>query len=523
MSFCAQLIWATYSTCHWISAVSRLAFRVDGSHILARLMPEGGLWLLLWFALSALACGVLQSRYGGLSRFRDEKASPLNLGIARAAVFAGLVCMVGFDELLAFGSLDGSLILPPFGWKWLAPYIPRSTHVLEVVYTILVLSGALAAIGLWTRVSTIVASLSGFYVLTIPQLFGQVVHYNHLVLFAFILTASPCADSFSVDAWLRRRRLGAAAVPEPSLYYAAPLKIMMLLMGIAYYFAGVWKVCRVGSRWFTADYMRLILLIKMQEFHATSIQRWALEHSFVLVAGAIFTVVFEVGFVFAILDRRTRVLALIAGIAFHNMTYMLMEIQFLDMQACYVVLVDWASLIVAFRTGLRTYLKPPHTDANASAKNQRLRVAFRILAYVSITGMFIGGAIHIVNGWPLGCYPTFDWQPDSLVKELGVELHAKDGRVEILSLDFDRSMAKPYSSERWKSLVGEVTREDIPYSEQRPRALLRLWAQANHRSDIKSAVLYTDVYDFSRSTIDPVQHRLIGTIAMDPDSQRASH
>lgn len=505
--------------------LASITLPIDRDHILARLMPEGGAQLLLWLALSSLVIWLLQSRYRVLTRFYDERASALNLGVARAAVFGGLVLMVGFNELLAFGKLDSSLILPPFGWKWIAPYIPRSAPLLEWIYALLVISGALAVIGLWTRITTIVASLSGFYVLTIPQLFGQVVHYNHLVLFAFILAFSPCGDAFSVDACLRRKRLRwVPGRPQSSTCYAAPLKIMMLLMGIAYYFAGIWKLCRVGLRWFTPDYMRLILLIKMQEFHTTSIQRWTLEHPLILTLGAIFTVVFEVGFVFAILDRRARVLALIAGLAFHNLTYVLMEIQFLDMQACYVVLVDWTALITALRGGLRidSATTRPHTTPKQLVP--QTVASFRILAYVMIFGMFIGGAMHIVNGWPLGCYPTFDWQPDSLVRELGFELHTTDGTVvERHSLDFDHSMAKPYSSERWKSLVAEVTREDISYAEERPKALLRLWAAANHRSDIQSASLYLEIYDFSKSTIIPVQHRFIDTISMESERQSASH
>jgi len=252
----------------------------------------------------------------------------------------------------------------------------------------------------------------------------------------------------------------------------------------------------------------------MQEFEPTSVQRWALNHSLILTLGAIFTVVFEVGFVFAILDRRARILALIAGIAFHNFTYMLMKIQFLDMQACFVVLVDWAALIAALRPKVQHVSASRTSNAVSARSHPRLSTPFRVLAYVTTIGMFIGGATHIVNGWPLGCYPTFDWQPDSLVKELGLELRSMDGSTYTDSLDFDRSMAKPYSSERWKSLVAEVTREDIPYCERRAKALLRLWADANHRSNLESATLYLDVYDFDKSTTIPVQHRLIGAIPM---------
>jgi hypothetical protein len=84
-------------------------------------------------------------------------------------------------------------------------------------------------------------------------------------------------------------------------------------------------------------------------------------------------------------------------------------------------------------------------------------------------------------------------------------------------------MAKPYSSERWKSLVGEVTREDIPYCERRAKAVLRLWADANHRFNLESATLYLDVYDFDKSTKTPLQRRLIGTIPMTSAGLDAEH
>lgn len=492
-------------------------------HILTRLLPEGGLWLLLLLAASASALWFAERKSGVLSRFIAEEASPLNLGIARAAIFTGLVLQVQLDELLAFGRLDNSLILPPLGWKWIAPHLPRSNSLLEALYYLLVVSGTLAVIGLWTRASTAVASLLGFYLLSIPQLFGQVVHYNHLVLFSFLLAVSPCGDAFSLDAWLHKRRFGRAAPAlEPSTYYAAPLKIIMVVMGIAYYFAGAWKVCRVGIRWFTPDYMRLILLVKMQEFNPTSFQLWTLKHPAMLILGAIFTIAFEIGFVFAILNRRTRILAFLSGIAFHNLTYALMQIQFLDMQVCYVTLVDWGWLVAAFRA--RTLLNAgaiPYGQELSNYAAPRLRLSFRVAAFIITVGMLIGGVTHIVNGWPIGCYPTFDWQPDSRVKELGFEVQSASGKVDAYTLDFDRRMAQPYSPERWKSLVAEVTREDIPSCDTRSRELLRLWAAAYRRSDIQSATLYLDIYDFEKSTTVPIEHRLMGTIPMTgPNSDR---
>ena len=51
--------------------------------------------------------------------------------------------------------------------------------------------------------------------------------------------------------------------------------------------------------------------------------------------------VFELSFVFLVPFRRTRPFAAVAGLAFHNLTYLLMNIAFVSLQILYLVFVDW--------------------------------------------------------------------------------------------------------------------------------------------------------------------------------------
>jgi hypothetical protein len=238
--------------------------------------------------------------------------------------------------------------------------VPRNPNLISVLYVLFVAFGALAIVGLYGRLACCVTSAVGFYLLTLPQLFGKINHDHNLVLFGFILAASPCCDTFSVDAIrdaLRAARHGQfLTAPTESTVYADPLKAMMVLLGLIYFFPGAWKVGRAGVHWFSADNMRWMMARKLLEApHITSIQMWAMHHPSLLVMGSAFTPLFELGFLFAILSPRTRPYAAACGIAFHNMTALLMNISFVSLQLCYAIFVDWTRVFswiaLRFRIG----------------------------------------------------------------------------------------------------------------------------------------------------------------------------
>src|SRR5262249_50715778 len=82
---------------------------------------------------------------------------------------------------------------------------------------------------------TVTAAVTSLYALGIPQLYGKVDHYHHLVWLALLLAASPCADALSLDA---RGRL----TPPRSVRYGFPLRVAWLLIGACYLFPGLAKL-----------------------------------------------------------------------------------------------------------------------------------------------------------------------------------------------------------------------------------------------------------------------------------------
>jgi hypothetical protein len=312
-------------------------------------------------AILAFLCLVAaEKRWKLLSKFRSEPSSAVNLAIARCVIMAALLSKVSLNYELAYSRINGSLIIPPLGWSHIASRIPRSPELVTLIYAVFVFFGILAVIGLYGQLACLVTSAAGFYLLTLPQLFGKINHDHHLILFGFILAASPCADTLSIDAIRDAVRSARRGLPleklKVSVAYANPLKIMMVLLGLIYFFPGSWKVARVGAAWFSADNMRWTMAAKLLEAPGTitSFQAWAMHHSLFLLIGAISTPMFELGFIFAVFSRYTRPLAALGGIAFHNLVGLLMNIRFVSLQLCYVVLIDWAALFswIAARLGI---------------------------------------------------------------------------------------------------------------------------------------------------------------------------
>src|SRR5687767_2563360 len=127
--------------------------------------------------------------------------SALNLAVFRIAVFAVLLGSVEVYEAPKYAELAASLRRAPVGLGWLASALPISKSLVTCVTALLVVSSVLAMIGLWTRMAATVAAFSALYVLGVPQLTGTVIHNHHLVWFAALLAASPCADALSIDRW----------------------------------------------------------------------------------------------------------------------------------------------------------------------------------------------------------------------------------------------------------------------------------------------------------------------------------
>jgi hypothetical protein len=291
-----------------------------------------------------------------LRAFFGMESDALNLAIFRVVVFWQIYNNCYAELIARIASLPQSLQFPaqtglPAVWilaRW--KYWPPHTvdpHVIFWGVIAMKWAAAAAAIGLWSRWSAGVVSFLFLFVWARLQWYGKVDHVHHLVWFALILMVSPAADALSVDsifAALRRARQGVTAPPARGRRYGLPLVFSALLVGLAYFFPGFWKIWRSGLDWAFSDNPKLMMRTEWTFYGDWSPVMRFDRYPTLYHVGAFCTLLFELSFVFLLMFRRTRRWAPWLGLSFHTMTAFTLNIQFESLRNCYVLFFDWAAM-----------------------------------------------------------------------------------------------------------------------------------------------------------------------------------
>ncbi len=414
-----------------------------------------------------------------LRRFFTEPSGPLNLAITRIVFFAtALVLAPPVTEVRGYADLGDALRFPPGNLGGLLTRLPVTDTWIVGSYGVFLLSGLLALVGLWTRPAAALFVLSGFYYLGVPQLFGKVNHYHHIIWFGLIFAVARSADSLSVSA-IRRR-----VEPEPSLAYSLPLRFLWLFMGLIYLFAGLSKIRFLGLEWVSPETGRYWMhLIWWQSGHDPPLlepDRFAP----LLSLGLAFTVVFECTFIVLVLFRRTRLLAVLGGLAFHNMTWFTLGIPFLTLQVLYVSLIDWEALVSRMAKG-RSVAHANRGSPGTGHHGVRAVSAVGCTVVVILVAMGIyglrdtGTSRSAVNGWPFATYPPFAPRGGDTAQTLRLRVRV-GGRWE--PLDLRRSLGfLPW--ERYAGLINSISPSTTPGAQHRP-ALEALVAYTGERRPV---------------------------------------
>lgn len=312
----------------------------------------------------------------------------LNLAVLRIAVFGTLLAFIPHTVFNAV-YVGKTLRIPPFGYESFFEYVPFGPSFMYGAVIALIISSIFGFIGFFSRTASFVAFITGLYVYGIPQLFGKINHEtHHLFLFLLLLACSPCGDALSADAHFKR-----TGNPPHDVRYGIPLHSAWLLIGVAYFFSGLWKLRSAGWNWTSAENIQNILNMKWAQLgpEYAPLLRVDQYESFLHYA-AIGVLLFELTFMIGIFIPRWRYLWIIGGIIFHSSTALLMSIEYWPLVLMYVCFIDWDALF----KGKRAYNPVPRAFPTIST----------VSALVLITLSSLSGAFQI-QSWPFGVYPTF--------------------------------------------------------------------------------------------------------------------
>ena len=225
---------------------------------------------------------------------------------------------------------------------------------------------ALAAIGLFTRLALVVAFGCSVYLLGLPQNFGQIQHFDTLVVLVFgILAMSRAGDACSIDAWRRSRsvarrmaipgtaekRPGAAPLPE-SGEYTWPIRAIWVMTAVIFCSAGLSKLRHSGLQWVFSDHLAIVL-VRHQYFVSDGepLTSWGLTIAAYPWAPrllAAISLATEVCYPLALFSRRARMVLVPSGIAFLVGIRLLMGPTFEPFVMCSVFWVPWTQVLAWF-------------------------------------------------------------------------------------------------------------------------------------------------------------------------------
>lgn len=297
-----------------------------------------------------LVCLGLRKRDWIVTRYFREQDYPAQLAAVRVIVFATALFVLYQARPLEYVGLPGSMTEGAFPLKRVLRGVSFPVGFSTGVFAVFLLSCITGMLGFFSRTSAWVATLSGVYILGVPQSFGKVNHFHTAVWLPAMLAMSRCGDFYAIDAIWRARRLGAAGLAidaGPSREYALPVRLLWLMLGVIYTFPGFYKFFG-GTHdqvleWAFSDSLRYSLT---QQWHMKDIDPiFRLdEYPRFCQFSALMVILWEFFWPVALFFPRLRVPLAISTIIFHTTTSMLMGISFMHLRLTMLVLFPWHSI-----------------------------------------------------------------------------------------------------------------------------------------------------------------------------------
>jgi len=424
-----------------------------------------------------------------LKNFFLSPTHAVNLAIFRVVVFY-LLFKISIEPIVYYSTLPKGIMYLPFGLHWFVPYIsvinPENVKFIGLIFKI---TCFLSLIGLFSRFNMIISVLSAIFLLGIPNLFGKVYHGHHIIWFAIILSASPCANCFSLDALLKKVRNKSTQIQNKSLMdnsYTIALRSIWLLFGIIYFFSGFWKWWQSGIDWIFSDNLMNIMYLKWTELGPESPQLQFLEHfPSSLQIAAFGTVLFEMCFIFLLIFPKYRYIAIASGIMFHISSHFMMGIFFKSLVICYIIFIDWHYVY-------RRLCHGKHKEKSRESSQIRgedlsiLKIfkqnALPICIYISLICTTLSFGAMNKHSWPFTSYGLFSHIAPSLYYEsLHMSITMKDGKI----IPFDEYQLKKFPAVTFNSLVVKILKSE---PKTRDIQLILLWnVILKENKDLQSA------------------------------------
>ena len=249
--------------------------------------------------------------YQSVTKYFTTYTSTATLAFFRLAF--GLMMLLSLVRFAAYGWIDKFYIQPNFhftyyGFEWIKP-LGIYTYLL---YSIAGIASFCVAIGFKYRISIITFFLTFTYIELMDKTY-YLNHYYFISLVSFVLIFLPANAYFSVDSY-KNKNLAFAKIPRWNI------DILKVMLAVVYFYAGLAKI---NSDWLLEAMPLRIWLPTNADLPLIGA---FLKETWVAYFFSWFGMVYDLGIVFLLINKKTRLLGFFFVVAFHVLTRILFPI-----------------------------------------------------------------------------------------------------------------------------------------------------------------------------------------------------
>lgn len=289
-----------------------------------------------------------------IERFVFAAEDPRRLAAMRIGLFGLLAWRTATNDEYSLVADQPSALFDPVSLFHLLPSMPSSEAAL-VAQAVGVVSAAAAAAGIAPRASFPLAFGSALFLGLMLNSVGKIIHNDVVLMLCLLpLLASPRAAS-AVWALKLRRSQRDRPVAEAAIAFGWPIRVAMIVIALAYFFAGFQKLRYSGIEWATSENLRWVLYASSDAGRTPSdVALFIADRAWLVHALAVGTLALELGFPLCLRFPRLRWIFVPGVVGLHTGIWLAMGLDYsAQFLAVIIVFVDWTAVPGWVRARLR--------------------------------------------------------------------------------------------------------------------------------------------------------------------------
>lgn len=372
--------------------------------------------------------------------FINENHNPYALSLFRIISFSALLVYTEYPVIYEMSGLPGQLIHSPIGWSGILSFLKPDQNSLHYLIPLFKLSLLLSILGFRLRFFGIVSVILGIWILGIPQFYGKINHYHHLLWFAAIAVFAP-----SNEVWTVQKNKRKIYNSKTHRYF---LQLILFSLYVMYFFPGAWKVIGSGFDWLWGEAAKRQIELQCISLNK-SLPVFIVENPLVYKFIGLITIIIELTWGYWMLKKNTRIGMIIVTCIFHLSIYFIMDINFWILPIFLLVFLPFDKLF-------HSHKKSETVSANNLLATDTTPSTFWSKWYLGTIIVF--GFFHI-DTWPFAVYPSFGNPIENYSWQVSLRFE-QSGKTQNVNLVGDSTLRQWLPKTRLLGLQKQIIGED---------------------------------------------------------------